>query len=366
MSEPAEEISGAVVEVLSSRSVGERSRMVRQVADLFLTQQASYSADQVELFDSVIMKMIGQIDEAVRIYMSERLAAVDNAPREVIKNLASDTAVAVAGPVLTQSPILDEDFLVESAKTHSQEHLIAISQRKAVSHRVTDVLVDRGNDQVVMTLAQNNGAELSERGYSVMVERARDNRQLAHVVWNRPDLPRSHLLALFEKASEAVRYQLETEGGRKAEEIVAAVKLARQQLQETTHEESSAYVDARGHIAALQLTGGLSETHILSFARQGQFEEAVIAISELGGVPAIDTEHMILEQTCDRLFVVAKAIGLSWTCVRQIVLLSQAAPRTTEHLELLRAKYQAIPREVAAKGLRFHQLRERARNGAKR
>ena len=41
--------------------------LVRQVADLFLTQQGKYSADQVELFDSVIMKMIGQIDEAVRI-----------------------------------------------------------------------------------------------------------------------------------------------------------------------------------------------------------------------------------------------------------------------------------------------------------
>ena len=365
MSQPAEEISGALIEVLSSRSVGERNRMVRQVADLFLTQQGSYSTDQVQLFDSVIMKMIGQVDEAVRIYMSERFAIVENAPRSVVRMLANDTVAAVASPVLTQSRILDEDFLVESAKTHSQEHLIAISQRMAVAPRITDVLVDRGNDRVVMTLAQNNGAELSERGYSVMVERAKDNRVLARVVWNRQDIPRPHLVALFEKASEAVRHQLEAEGGRKAEEIAAAVQLARQQLQEASQVESGAYVEARAHIAALKQTGGLSETHVLSFARQGRFEDVVIAVSELGQVPAIDTERMILEQTCDRLFVVAKAIGLSWTCVRQIVVLNPAAPRATEHLEQLRAKYQTIPREVAAKGLRFHQLREKARNGAK-
>jgi uncharacterized protein (DUF2336 family) len=346
--------------------VGERSRVVRQVADLFLTQSASYSAEQVDLFDSVIMKMIGQIDEAVRTYMSERLAALDNAPREVIRTLAGDAAIAVAGPALTRSPILDEEFLIESARSHSQEHLLAISSRKAVGQHVTDVLMDRGDDQVVMTLAQNNGARLSEHGYSAMVERARDNRQLARAVWNRPDIPRPHLMALFEKASEAVRSQLEAEGGRKAEEIASAVRLARQQLEETSHQESGAYAEARKHIAVLKETGGLSEAHILSFARQGQFEAVVIAVSELGELPAIDTERMILDPACERLFVVAKAVGLSWTCVRQIVLLNQAAPRATEHLEQLRAKYQAVPREVAAKGLRFHQLRERARYGPKR
>lgn len=366
MSETAEEISGALMQVLCNRSLGERSRVVRQVADLFLTYNSSCPADQVDLFDSVIMRMIGEVDQAVRVYLSERFASIDNAPCEVVKNLANDDAIAVAGPVLTQSPVLDEEFLIESARTRSQDHLVAISSRKTVGHRVTDVLMDRGNDQVVMTLAQNNGAELSERGYSAMVERARNNQRLAQAVWNRPDIPRLHLMALFEKASEAVRDQLEAEGGGKAEEIAAAVRLARQELEEASQQQSSAYADARKHIATLKETGGLSEAHILSFARQGQFEEVVIAVSELGDLAPIEVERMILDQNVDRLFVVAKSVGLSWTCVRQIVLLNQATVRPSEHLELLRAKYQTIPREVASKGLRFHQLRERARHGTKR
>src|SRR5579872_408094 len=158
MSETAEEISGALTQVLSNRSAGERNRVVRQVADLFLTQHASYSVDQVDLFDSVIMKMIGQVDEAVRVYLSERLAPVGNAPREVIMTLASDAAIAVAGPVLTQSPVISEEFLVDSARMRSQQHLVAISSRKAIGPRVTDVLMDRGNDQVVMALATNGSA----------------------------------------------------------------------------------------------------------------------------------------------------------------------------------------------------------------
>jgi uncharacterized protein (DUF2336 family) len=366
MSEAAEELSGALMQVLCDRTVGERSRVVRQVADLFLTHSTSCSVDQVDLFDSVIMKMIGQVEQAVRIYLSERLASLDNAPREVIRNLASDDAIAVAGLVLTRSPVLDEEFLIDSARTRSQDHLVAISSREVVGQRITDVLMDRGNDQVVLTLAQNNGAELSEHGYSAMIERARNNWQLAQAVWYRPDIPRPHLVALFEKASEAVRRQFEAESDRASPSIAAAVQLARQQLEEASQQESSAYADAREHIAKLKETGGLSEPHILSFARQGQFEEVVIAVSELGELPAIDAERMILDHSHDRLFVVAKAIGLSWTCVRQILLLNQTAQRASEYLEHLRAKYQAMPREVASKGLRFHQLRERARHGLKR
>ncbi|AMN41320.1 DUF2336 domain-containing protein [Rhodoplanes sp. Z2-YC6860] len=366
MSETAEEISGALTQVLCNRSAGERGRVVRQVADLFLTQHGSYSGEQVDLFDSVIMKMVGQVDEAVRVYLSERLAPIGNAPREVIMTLAGDAAIAVAGPVLTQSLALEEEFLLDSARMRSQQHLIAISSRKMIGSRVTDVLIDRGDDQVVMALAQNGGAVLSERGYTAMVERAHDNRRLASAVWSRPDIPRPHLVALFEKASEAVRRQLEAEGGAKAEEVAAAIGLARRRLKEASQERSTAYAEARKQIATLKETGGLSEAHILSFARQGQFEAVVTAVSEFGQIPAIDTERMILDPNCDRLFVVAKAIGLSWICVRQIVLLNEAAPRAGEHTGRLRAKYQAIPHEVAAKGLRFHQLRERARHGAMR
>ena len=54
-----------------------------------------------------------------------------------------------------------------------------------------------------LLIAKNNSAELSVRGYSLMVERAKDNRQLARVVWNRPDIPRPHLVELFETVRAA-------------------------------------------------------------------------------------------------------------------------------------------------------------------
>jgi uncharacterized protein (DUF2336 family) len=360
MNDATAEASRLLTDALACRGSGEQGRVVREIADLFMKQPASYSTDQVDLFDSIMMKIVDQIDEQVRVYLADRLAA--DAPRQIARHLASDPAIAVAGPMLAQSPHLDEDFLVESAKTRSQAHLMAISTRKAVGPRVTDVLVDRGNDEVVLTLARNSGAAFSDHGRSLIVERAKDRQDLAHVVWNREDIPRQQVLALFEKVSEAVRHELAADGGRDAEEIDAAVTMARRRLQEKSQESSSAYASARGQIASLQKTGGLSQSHVLSFASQHQFEAVVVAIAQLSQLSAADTERMLLDGNSDRLLIVAKAIGLTWTCVRLILMMHQR-PKAAEELEFLRARYQSLSREQAAKGLQFHQLRERARNG---
>ena len=42
--------------------------------------------------------------------------------------------------------------------TQSQQHLLAIAQRNALSEQVTDVLVERGDRDVVRSVAQNDRA----------------------------------------------------------------------------------------------------------------------------------------------------------------------------------------------------------------
>jgi len=355
--------STAMADGLSGHTVRERGRVLRETADLFLSKSASYSDQQVMLFDSVMLQLLEHVDREVREYLSNSFAPLDDAPPGVIRYLANDDAIAVAGPVLQQSPCLDEEFLVGCARCKSQDHLAAMSLRPTIGHHLSDVLIERGNDQVVLNLAKNSGAKLSDHGYSLMVDRARDSQQLASAVFNRADIPRHHMLALFKKASAAVRRDLEVEAGRKAEETFEALKLASQRLQETTQEDSQRYASARLRIAELRQAGCLSEKEISAFARQGAFEEVVIAISELCSLPEAQTERLIVEETCDRLFIVSRAIGLSWLCVRQLLLMNSATPRSPEQMEHLMAAYDAIPRGSAAKTLQVHQLREKARGG---
>ncbi len=131
-------------------------------------------------------RLVGTIGRAARAEFGSRLALVSDAPADVIRTLAFDDAIEVAAPVLAFSGRLEDAALVENARTKSQGHLRAISGRSSVAEAVTDILVKRGNHQVVAGAAANPGARFSTTGMSILVKRAQDNGDLALCVWARP------------------------------------------------------------------------------------------------------------------------------------------------------------------------------------
>jgi uncharacterized protein (DUF2336 family) len=315
-----------------------------------------------------MFKLIDQVDLEVRAHLSQQLAPGTHTPPQIARHLASDSEISVAGPMLSQSPRLDDEFLVESAKTKSQEHLLAISARKSIAPRITDVLVDRGDRMVVLTLAGNSGAKFSEKGQSALLDRACDDAQLAHAVWCRPDIPRPQLLALLDKASAVVRQQLIAEGqmdsGLRAREIANVLHEANRRLRSDSQVISSGYFRARQRVAAVQQKSGLSEQALLAFIHEQCFEEVVVALAEMSGLIATDIERMLVEKTHDRLMIVAKALGLSWNVVAELVAMNLSQPTTPEALERLRYRYLSIPQQTATRTLQFHQMRAKAQHGA--
>jgi len=229
---------------------------------------------------------------------------------------------------------------------------------------VTDVLVDRGDRMVVMTLATNDGAKFSEAGHSALVERARDDQQLALTVLCRPDISRPQMLALVERASAVVRQQLIAEGALKVQEIADVVREANRRLRTTSQASSEGYVQARERVAVVQRSRGLSEQVLLGFIHEAHFEEVVVTLSEMSGLAATDIERMLIEMAHDRLMIVARALGLSWNVVCELVVMNQPQRKTPEAMERLRLRYLAIPQQTATRTLRFHQLRNRAQDGA--
>jgi len=64
----------------------------------------------------------------------------------------------IAGPLLRRSPVIDEGALIDIARIKGQGHLLAMSERPALSPGVTDVIVRRGDRDVVRRAAGNAGA----------------------------------------------------------------------------------------------------------------------------------------------------------------------------------------------------------------
>lgn len=162
---------------IERRSPDQRVGTLWRVADLFIQHAQRLNEQQVDVFDDVLQHLVGRVD--------------------VVQHLARCDDIAVAEPVLVHCARLGPADLVEISNTKSQAHLLAMSGRTDLDHLVTDVLMRRGNRNVVHRLADNQEALFSESGYNTLVKYSGSDRELAEKVRARADLPvtqRQHLL----------------------------------------------------------------------------------------------------------------------------------------------------------------------------
>ena len=295
-----------------------RVETLRRVTDLFMVGAGSYSEEQVSVFDSVIVRLAADIEARARAELAERLAKVANAPLLVMKNLAADDITDVAAPVLTHSSRLDDETLVGIAERKGQDHLLAISNRDSISELVTDILVTRGDQQVVRTVAQNAGARFSDTGFGILVKRSEGDDVLASHLGVRKDMPKHHLAKLVESASDAVRRKLAAANPLAAMEIRRVLaELAAKVKAEVGATPPRDYTAAKAKITEMRSAGKFGEAEVRVFAQLGKFEETVAGLSFLCGLPIDVVENTFQNDNSDMSLVVARAVGFSWPTAEQ-------------------------------------------------
>jgi uncharacterized protein (DUF2336 family) len=346
---------------LGSKDLARRAEVLRRVTDLFVLQSGSFSDDQIALFDIVMGKLIENIESAARAQFGSRIAKLPDAPRGVVRVLAQDTAIEVAGPLLTHSERLDVDTLVDTAKTRSQDHLLAISTRKVLVEAVTDVLVDRGNSAVVSSTAQNAGAKFSEFGMSTLVRRARDDGDLALCVWSRPDIPRQNLVKLFVDASEAVKNQLVEADPRRAELIKSMVAQATDDIQTKARAGSNDFALASNQVRELNAAGKLNEAQLLAFADEGNFDRVVAALALMCDLPVGLVERALVQNQTEQIVVLARALEISWATTMKLLLMHAGVNGSSrQQLDVTFANFYRLQPATARTALKFYRMREKA------
>src|ERR1700754_3194742 len=120
-------------ELVRDVSPARRADAVRKLGVLFADGAQNFNSQHVALFDGVLKGLLLQADSDVRADLANCLAPIVNAPPSVVRELVHDDVIAVSGPLLIASPLVDEPTLIEIARIKGQPHLLAISQRRALS-----------------------------------------------------------------------------------------------------------------------------------------------------------------------------------------------------------------------------------------
>jgi uncharacterized protein (DUF2336 family) len=335
-----------------------RLEILSRITDLFLGDASRYSPDQINLFDDVIIKLATAIEAKARARLATRLAQVPNAPAGVVRMLAFDDDIDVARPVLSGSERLAEHDLIANANSKSQLHLAAISERKSLSEAVTDVLVTRGDRQVVQSVVKNTGARFSDAGFRMLVKRSSSDEALAVQVGGRRDLPRQHFLRLLEHASAAVRTRLAAENPAAREALEGVLSEVVGGIRSETRRVSSDYAAAAAQVEAIKRAGRLDEAEVYRFARAGRFEETAVALSLLGGVELDAVEHALHDRSHDLALIIAKVAGLSSTCTKAILLLKTAdRGMSAQDLDQALRTFEKLQPNTARRVIAFYRTR---------
>jgi uncharacterized protein (DUF2336 family) len=347
-------------QALASGTSDQRIHTLARITDLFVIGAESYTDEQIDVFDDVLVKIAARIEAKSLARLSSRLAPMANAPKRTVKELAFHADISVARPVLVGSERLDESDLVDNARTQSQEHLLAISERKSLSEAITDVLVERGDREVVRSVAVNTGARFSNAGFRRLVTRSTGDDLLATAVGSRGDIPRAHYLKLIERASASVREKLTALNPQAALAVKTAVAEVTGGIRSETREASADYADAKAQVEALFRNRQLNEEAIHSFARERRFEHVVIALSLICDVEIDVVERAMLDPGAEVALILAKYANLSWTSAKAILLL-QTAERgmSAQDLDQAMSNFSRLQPETARRVLGFYRTRRK-------
>jgi len=351
-----------LISPVATASTKHRLKVIDRITDLFAAGSRSYSYEQISLFDDVLRRLSADIEVKARAKLAQRLAGMGSAPPKLVRSLAFDDEIEVAGPVLVHSEQLSDDDLIENATTKSQDHLLAIAQRLKLSEAVTDVLVDRGDDRVVHKVVRNKGARFSLAGYGKLTSRARYDRRLTLALGERSDLPRQYFLKLLEAASATVRAKLEAAHPHAVVAIRDTVDDVATKMQREVRKTSQAHVAAVREAKRRFNVRPISEASVHGPAHAQDFEKTVVALSRLGVFSVDLVERALLDEGEDMVLLLAKAADCSWTTARELLLM-YAANRNLkpDDITLAFERYRKLSQQTARNIVAFYERRLKLR-----
>ena len=349
------------LEALSvERDAGKRRELLRKVTDLFFITEEQQSDGDRDVFGGVLERVAFELEVEARAELSQRLSSTRFAPHNIVRRLAEDD-IDVAKPVLERSTVLTDADLVEIAYSKGQEHLMAMTRRDALSAAVTDVIVQRGNDDVLTSVSGNMGAAFSAKGFDMLAVKATNISKLRENLIQRDDVPNE----IVEQIKASVAAKLKKEFSDQHADISSMEVDHVVELQSGNMDFSSVSTKKEDRIGtpkidvkALHKNGLLTQTKIAEFAEKGLRAELVHSLAIKADIDTGMAFHTLYEAEVPALAVLCRAYHFKRETFG--LLLQErvrASGLATEHVVSAMKRYDSLNDETAQRIFRFLKVR---------
>lgn len=346
-----------LIDLAKEPSSEKRRELLRELTDQFFGATPPNPAES-ELYGAVLAQLSVEMEQTVRQELATRFSVAPNAPRVLARTLAMDVE-EVAVPVLRACNALQESDLLDVVRVKGQGHLRAVSERESVTEAVSDVIVERGDDDTVGVLVRNDGAQLSREAHEAVVDRAQANADLQHALVNRAALPPDLLNEMYFVVEAQLRQKiLARNAAMPADRLEAALAAGRTRLRAVDGSLPPDFDTASAYVRELRAAGGLTPEVLARFLRSGGRTEFLIALAELSGIDFYTARQIVDSAQLDALAVVCRSADMDRALflTYAVVLLNKDGDAMAKAQSYGRM-YAELSRDAAQRTLRFWKMR---------
>lgn len=365
MNDPAQKDQTIIDELTEELSSGD-SDMIDRVMELYSMSEGRRTPADTEAFGVVLERLAYSADTEKRAELANQLALNKDAPVRLMRRLAFD-GITVARPILQYSGCLSESDLMTLASKLEQDHLNAIAHRRRLTPHVTDILVGRGDPNVLVSVTQNASASLTGAALQRLSELAEEDHELRLALGKRPEINPG----LFERLKSFVADQLlvPAEDTQPEDEASPAqdAPLPEESEPEAQAEEPAAEADETADTPAAGEAGAprpvydpirdsyASEKNLIKLAKAEMLPETVTCMAKLTGMDGVMVEHCLLRAELSALMVLCKANGFGNTTFTVLLKLRQKHSEDPGEIDIktMLYRYEAMQSHTAKRIIQY-------------
>lgn len=280
--------------LLADPSADSRMHVLNRVYHHY--EEEAFGEREHAVAEQIFRLLMKDVVIAVREALSQHIQHNPNIPRDIALYVSQDIE-SVAVPMLTHSPVLSDSDLVAIIEANSDlSKLLAITKREALSHRVSEALVEVKHPDVVESLVRNEKADISDQTYSKILEHFRGEQPVMQAMVDRAHIPLQIVQRLVHETSAAVAAQLKHK-----------YKLSDDQLKKDTSETQEDVLlyllanrvsEQEMHVLVTQMhvDHRLTPTLVMKGLCRGQLNFFTTALACLAGIPVENASRLLSDK----------------------------------------------------------------------
>ncbi|NWH08767.1 MAG: DUF2336 domain-containing protein [Alphaproteobacteria bacterium] len=294
MSSEVPALSPADVNALLTNPDAEtRAEIVGRVASSFVHRAFSEKESQIAL--EILRAMAGDAEILVRETLALQVRASADIPKDLATTIARDVD-RVASPFLQATPVLTDADLIAIIRGSSPAKQAAIANRPLIGEELSDAIIATRNVNAVSVLAANEGARLTERQLTTMIDHYGRVEAVNTPLAQRATLPVGIAERLVTLVSERLKEHILTHHALSADLATDLMLSARERA--TLALGSGKGRDLPGLVTQLYLNGRLTPSLLVRAACMGDMRFIEEAFARLAKI-SVDKAYLLIHDGGD-------------------------------------------------------------------